>query len=167
MDLSSKITSLRATIFSWSISLFSYNTWASNQALSPIHVPQFLGSHSDWSQCMRSHLLLCLAWISWLHVLYHPLLGFVPCTHGHMFRKRWIRGCCTLKEQSDGLRPVWHDTGALGHVVVRWSTIRLASRPKWKGGVTWSTWKDLIDNVHNQGAYHSIISADRGMVRAW
>lgn len=105
----------------YSHDLFLYSTiksvfymWASLNLITITnkHVPQFLEWHSDWSQCKWSHLLLCLVWTSWWRVLYHPLLGFVPCIHGHMFRRRWIRGCCTLKEQSDGLRPVWHDTGA-------------------------------------------------------
>ena len=155
MDLSSKITSLRATIFSWSISLFNYINiiyiWASkSKALSPIHVPQFLESHSDWSLYMRSHLLLCLVWTSWLRVLYHPHLDFVPCTHGHMFRRRWIRGCCTLKEQNDGLHPVWHDTVALGHVVVRWSAIRPASLHQGKVKARRHMIKDLLSSCDDE-----------------
>ena len=151
MDLSSKITSLRATIFSWSISLFNYYILSFKiEALSPIHVPQFLESHSDWSLCMRSHLLLCLVWTSWLRVLYHPHLGFVPCTHDHMFRRRWIRGCCTLKGQNDGFHLVWHDTVALGHVVVRWSAIRPASLHQGKVKARRHMIKDLLSSCDHE-----------------
>ena len=127
MDLSSKIISMRATIISWSTFLFS--------SIGYIFMREHFHQYSEYTYCNFSNrtltdpseCLLCLVWTSWLSILHHSHLGFVPCTHGHMFR-RWIRGCCTLKVQSDGLRPVWYDTGALGHVVVIvcWSTVHPA-----------------------------------------
>ena len=96
MDLSSKIISMRATIISWSTFLFS--------SIGYIFMREHFHQYSEYTYCNFSNrtltdpseCLLCLVWTSWLSILHHSHLGFVPCTHGHMFR-RWIWGCCTFE----------------------------------------------------------------------